>query len=113
MELTISWGTPTSCLGYGGPLLSYVVQYREEESSIFTDSEPTESASLLEHRVTGLSPNTSYQLRVAARNAQGVGTYSDIVMATTHAIIGQLYIDSWKPCMCSHLPNTHHSKTLL
>ena len=90
----VSWAPPTSCVGYGGELLSYVIQYRVEGESIFTGSEFTASSDTLQHRVMDLTPATTYHLRVAARNAQGVGTPSDVVMATTHSVSGTY--TSWK-----------------
>ncbi len=84
--LTIAWATPSSCQGHGGRILSYVIQYRVEGSSIFTDSVDTMSASGLQYSLTDLTPDTNYQLRVASRNAQGAGTYSSVVTATTPPI---------------------------
>ena len=60
-----------------------------EEGSGITVTVDTLTASPLEFTVTDLMPDTNYHLRVAARNSQGAGAYSDAVMATTLAIPGK------------------------
>lgn len=67
----------------------YVIQYRAE-NSVRSVNEETMSGRVLEHRIAGLSPSTNYRIRVAASNSEGDGTFSDFVMATTHAVPGKL-----------------------
>lgn len=72
--LRVYWWAPPS--DGGSPLTGYEVQYRADETTGWTDaghSGPAQPAVL-----TGLRFNTSYELRVRARNANGAGPWSDV-----------------------------------
>lgn len=90
-ELTLSWATPTSCLNYGGPLLGYRIRYRYllQGNSFVTNDVDVPTTGGTGFRLTNLIPGTLYEVRVAARNAEGVGPAA-VAMETTLPSIGML-----------------------
>lgn len=83
-QITLIWAPPTSCLSYGGPLLSYTIQYRVDGVAFFNEHVTTLNTDT-QYTVRSLTPGTLYQFRVAANNAQGVGVFSPIVPKATIA----------------------------
>ena len=65
-----------------------MIQYGVENSERSVNVR-TMSGSVLQYRVTDLSPNTNYIIRVAASNSEGDGTFSNGVMATTQPVPGK------------------------
>ena len=61
---------------------SYKVERRELPSGSFIQV-AVEGINVLAHTHSGLTPNTTYEFRVRASNAQGDSPYSNIVSATT------------------------------
>lgn len=75
-EIKLNWTAPTD----GGPITRYDVLYNTGGGdSTFTGTDATTAT------VTGLSPGTTYHLRVIAVNASGSSAASNIVDQTTDA----------------------------
>ena len=80
-ELSVSWSAPTNT---GKPAITdYDVQYRAGTSGVFTSHAHTGTTT--EATITGLTPNTAYQVQVLAKNAEGTGLWSNSGTATTAA----------------------------
>ena len=69
--LEVSWGEPANT---GPPVTGYEVGYREGESGAYLDGNHQGTGRSL--RLTGLKPDTAYQARVRASNAEGTGPWS-------------------------------------
>ncbi|KAF4526119.1 hypothetical protein B566_EDAN007613 [Ephemera danica] len=76
--VTLKWRQPAHT---HGTILGYSVFYRQEGS----DRERVANTSRPELNVSGLQPSRAYQFRVAALNAQGLGTSSTPLVAYTQA----------------------------
>ena len=78
--VVLTWGAPTS---NGGSLISdYIVQYKKNSSATwltYTDGVKANSGAT----VSGLTQNTKYDFRVAAKTAAGTGLYTNLISATT------------------------------
>lgn len=75
----LSWTAPSNG---GSAITDYVIQYKLTSGSTwttFSDGTSTTASTT----VTGLTSATAYDFRVAAVNANGTGTYSTTVSATT------------------------------
>jgi hypothetical protein len=79
----ISWQLP---IGGGAPS-SYVVQYRLSGSGNWIISSAAVSGT--NYQISGLSPNTSYDITVAAVNGSGTGSASQILTVSTTVAAGQ------------------------
>lgn len=88
-SVSVAWAQPTS----GGAITSYVVQYRSLGSLVWGNSISgiTTTAAM----VTALSAATSYEFRVLAENAGGVGPASAIASATTQPLAGLVSSIQW------------------
>ena len=86
-DISISWAPPTSCLDYGGPITSYIIQYQPINDSLSISKPVTTPLSndIIMDTLSGLIPNTQYQIRIAASTDLGAGPQSHVVMATTRA----------------------------
>ena len=71
-SLTVEWMEPENT---GPAITDYDVQYREGGSGGFTDAQHEGTA--LTATLTGLSPDTVYEVQVRARNATGTGAWSE------------------------------------
>ena len=71
-SLTVEWTEPENT---GPAITDYDVQYREVGSGSFTDAQHEGTA--LRATLTGLSPDTVYEVRVRARTATGTGEWSE------------------------------------
>ena len=71
-SLTVEWTEPENT---GTTITDYDVQYREGRSSSFTDAQHEGTA--LTATLTGLSPDTVYEVQVRASNAAGTGAWSE------------------------------------
>ena len=78
---TVRWTAPANT---GPAITDYDVQYRAGTSGEWADAghEGTERTLAL----TGLSAETAYQVQVRASNAEGTGTWSEAVTATTSVL---------------------------
>ena len=76
-SVTLSWMEPDMP---NGIIASYQVQYRVAFSSQLFVSQNTTS---LTYTVTGLSPFTEYDVRVAAATRVGLGPVTDVVVTFT------------------------------
>jgi titin len=76
--LDLSWSSPSD--DGGSPVSDYVLQFSMYNGltwstwALFTDPN---NSTLTQHTLTGLINGSSYKLRVAAKNAAGVGEWSD------------------------------------
>ena len=71
-SLTVEWTEPENT---GTAITDYDVQYREVGSGGFTDARHEGTA--LRATLTGLSPDTVYEVQVRASNATGTGAWSE------------------------------------
>ena len=79
-SLTVSWSAPANA----GPAIDdYDVQYREGTGGSWTDGGHTGTATTA--TLSSLSENTSYQVQVRAKNAEGTGAWSDSGTGATAA----------------------------
>ena len=77
-KLTVMWTEPDND---GPPISGYGVQYREGDSGSFTPW--THVGTTRSATITGLSPNTAYQVQVRATNAEDSSAWSASVSGTT------------------------------
>jgi len=75
-SVTIEWTPPTS--DGGRPVTRYVLEKREARSQLWT-SVTSVGARTTVFQVTGLLQTSSYYLRVAAENDEGVGFYREFI----------------------------------
>ena len=71
-SLTVEWPEPENT---GTAITDYDVQYREVGSGSFTDAQHEGTG--LRATLTGLSPDTVYEVQVRATNATGTGDWSE------------------------------------
>ena len=67
--------TRTAPKNTGPAITGYDMRYREGTTGTFTEWEDTGTATTA--TITGLKPNTSYQVQVRAKNDEGTGPWSD------------------------------------
>ncbi len=79
-SLTVNWSAPSNA---GPAITDYDVQYRAGNSGDWSDAGHAGTATTA--ALTGLSENTSYQVQVRAKNAEGTGSWSDSGSGTTDA----------------------------
>ena len=79
-SLTVTWPAPAN---EGPAITDYDVQYRAGTSGDWSDGNHDGAATTA--TLTGLSENTSYQVQVRAKNAEGTGDWSDSGTGTTDA----------------------------
>ena len=77
-SLSVSWSEPSNT---GPEITDYDVQYREDSSSTFLNL--THEGTARSATLTGLSENTTYDVRVRASNDEGTGGWSQVTNATT------------------------------
>ena len=86
--LSVSWTASTNT----GPALSYQVRYRVGSTGNFIPlSRPFTSTSIT---LTGLTPDTRYEVQVRARNAEGDSPWSSSGSATTAANVAPVFTNS-------------------
>ena len=91
--ITVTWEAPAS--NGGSAITGYMVQraYMMDDGTMseWMDVDPAHTGMDMEYVDTGLMPYTTYYYRVAAMNAEGMGSYSDGMamesMAMTHNIV--------------------------
>ena len=71
-NVNVTWTEPTNTWP---DITDYDVQYREGTTGTFKDGPQTVTAKTA--TISGLKPNTSYQVRVRATNDEGTGPWSD------------------------------------
>ena len=79
-SLTVNWSAPANA---GPAITDYDVQYREGTTGDWSDGNHTGTATTA--TLSGLSEDTSYQVRVRATNDEGTGSWSDAGSGTTDA----------------------------
>ena len=79
-SLSVTWSVPPNT---GPAITDYDVQYRVGSSGSFTDA--GYDGTDLSTTISGLSPNTSYQVQVWATNDEGTGEWSDSGSGPTSA----------------------------
>ena len=84
-SLTVSWTAPNNT----GPssrtaITDYEVRYRQGSTGLFTDLTGT-TGTATTAAITGLSPDTAYQVQVRATNAEGPGAWSPSGSGATSA----------------------------
>lgn len=72
---------PTPCTTYGGPLTDYTVQFRVFGTTVYQDNLVSSNAT--SRLLSSLSPNTRYEIKVAAHTMAGRGSFTSTVTATT------------------------------
>ncbi len=94
-ELSVSWSVPAN---NGAAITGYVVQWKSGVQVYGTSRQGAASGTT--HTLSGLTNGTAYQVRVAARNAVGLGDWSGDVPGTPAArpgAPGSLSADSAAP----------------
>ena len=71
-SLRVNWSAPSNA---GPAITDYDVQYRAGDSGGWSDASHTGTARAT--TLTGLTEDTSYQVQVRAKNAEGTGAWSD------------------------------------
>ena len=71
-ELDVDWQAPSNT---GPPITDYDVEYRQQGSGV-SFSAFSHSGTARTTTLTGLSPNTTYEVQVRATNAEGTGSWS-------------------------------------
>ena len=79
-KLDVSWSAPDNT---GPPISGYNVQYKKSTAVSFTDI--SGDITTTSKRITSLLPNTSYDVRVRAKNAEMTGAWSDEETGATNA----------------------------
>ena len=79
-SLNVAWSAPTNT---GPPINDYEVQYRAGNSGLFTSVTPSVAAT--QTTISGLDPDTAYEVQVRAKNAEGTGDWSDSGTGSTDA----------------------------
>jgi hypothetical protein len=77
-SISISWARPTSGVTR---ITSWLIRRRIAGGGVWTNTTAVFSATTA--TITGLSPNTQYEIQVIGVNAQGNGTPSNTLLATT------------------------------
>ena len=85
-SLDVSWDAPSNP---GPPITGYDVQYREGSSGAFT-LVPSSDINVADRTatITGLTPDTSYDVQVLARNEEGMSDWSDSGAGSTNDVPG-------------------------
>ena len=84
-SLNVQWEM-VPCIQRNGEITGYLVQYTGGGSTQIMN---VSGASMTEANITGLSPSTAYDVRVAAVNDVGTGVYSDPQSVMT---LGNLFV---------------------
>ena len=84
-SLTVRWTAPSNA---GKPdITGYTLQYREGDSGVWENWD--QSGTNTQARITGLKKDTTYQVRVAAGNEDGMGPWSELGAGRTNAVAGR------------------------
>ena len=81
-EITVNWSEPVN---EGPEIAEYLVEYRVEGTSEWI-VHPHEGTGT-ETTITELEPGTTYEVQVAAKNADGTGLWSDVGSGSTSPLI--------------------------
>ena len=76
--ITVQW-RPVDCIHHNGDILSYLVQYEEQESGDTQTYTTTGEHAL----ISNLMSSTTYSIKVAAVNSAGTGKFSPAIMIET------------------------------
>jgi len=77
-SVTLSWTAPNMS---NGIIIHYNIEYKETHESLY--NQLLSFGTSLNATITWLSPNTTYQFRVAAVTVAGCGPYTDEINLTT------------------------------
>ena len=80
-SITVQWG-PVDCAERNGDITGYSVRYKVVGIT-GTQDMSVSGGSVIEATVSNLTSSTTYNVRVAAVNDAGTGTFSDRVLITT------------------------------
>ena len=80
-SFTFQWGA-VDCIHRNGDIIGYSVRYGVRESGS-TQTESVSGPGTIDITISGLTPDTSYTVEVAAENANGIGEYSDHLTVDT------------------------------
>lgn len=83
-RISVSWSTPPSY----STITGYTLNWRQNQGGTGDWTAVTGiSASTASRTISGLTPGTAYEVRVAARTSAGMGAWSEILFARTSASI--------------------------
>ena len=98
-SITVQWG-PVDCTHHNGDITGYSVQYGVQGSGS-TQTMSVTGGATTETTITGLTPSTTYSVKVAAVNTINTGEYSDLLSVITE---GKSIFKSLKPLLSIHHP---------
>ena len=79
-SITVQWGA-VNCIDRNGDIIGYSVRYGVQGSGSTPMS--VSGPSTMDIDISGLIPDTSYAVEVAAENADGIGVYNDPLTVDT------------------------------
>ena len=91
-QLTVTWSAPSS--NGGATITKYIIYYKENNATNYNNSVELTNLTTLTKTITGLSNGTTYNIKVAAVNSVGTGSYSGIISATPYTTPGAPTISS-------------------
>ena len=77
-QLEVSWDEPSD--NGGSQIINYQVQYSDDNGSSWNEWDTLVDSPALQTTISGLQNGTIYQVQVRARNSQGDGPWSALVM---------------------------------
>ena len=80
-SITVQWGA-VDCIHRNGDITGYSVRYGVQGSGS-TQTVSVSGPGAMDIDISGLMPDTSYAVEVAAENAGGIGVYSDPLTVDT------------------------------
>ena len=80
-SFTVQWEA-VDCIHRNGDITGYTVRYGVQGSGS-TQTVSVSGPGTMDIDISGLTPDTSYAVEVAAENAGGIGVYSDPLMVDT------------------------------
>ena len=78
--ISVQWGAVEPCADQNGPITGYSVRYGTETMSVTGNSSGGMTT------ISGLTPSTTYSIRVAAENNDLIGPYSTAMNQSTEGV---------------------------
>lgn len=103
-SVTANWSPPTNT--GSSPITGYDVEYRVQGTVTWTTSSTSATPP---HTITGLAANTTYEVRVRAKNGvEPDGPYTTTLCTTTGATLAPVYVDAFSEYSGNNVntPNT-------